>query len=160
NNVSLPGMETLSSTSIPALPPAFLGTQDPANLGLPEHLASVTVPIRLDTLSYLLHSALLGTSSLQQSLPPCSCASDSYHTQSGIARRPPRGRGRGRGSWEVRPRPPWGQSQSPWGAGRAHQLEKGVARGGAGSKTPPVTPLARDGQKEAGGEAEDWETDY
>lgn len=60
-------MEWWPPAPFPALPPSLLGTPDPAHLGLPESLASVTVPIRLDALSYLLHSALLGAYTLQQS---------------------------------------------------------------------------------------------
>lgn len=169
DNLSLPpaGTESCPASAIPALPPSFLSTLDPAHLGLPEQLASVTVPIRLDTLSYLLHSALLGTYNLQQSLPPCSCSAQPSHIWPDTVRRPPRRSGQARGGWEVRQRPSrdWsrsrGRAQSQRGPGRAEELERRMAGGaGAGPSTPPVTPPSQDGQKEAGGLSEDWETDY
>uniref|UniRef100_A0A8C6W5J5 Predicted gene, 38999 n=1 Tax=Nannospalax galili TaxID=1026970 RepID=A0A8C6W5J5_NANGA len=155
-----PGTE---SCPFPALPPSFLSNLDPAHLGLPEHLASVTVPIRLDTLSYLLHSALLGTYNLQQSLPPCSCATEAYHVQSDTVRRPFRGRGRGwgYGGWEGQGRPPRGQGPLRWGPGRGQQLDRNTTRSpGAGPKTPTMTPPAQDGQKHSGALSENWEADY
>nr|XP_027779939.1 uncharacterized protein C19orf84 homolog isoform X1 [Marmota flaviventris] len=162
-----PGAEGWSPVSIPALPPSLVGTPHPAHLGLPEHLASVTVPIRLDALSYLLHSALMGAYSLQQSFPSCSCSPQACHTQPGVAKRP----FRGRGGWGVPRRPTRGQGQSRRGPGRAEQPERD--RAGvpwAGPKTPPVTPpspptlLAQDGKREPlldpTPAAEDWETEY
>ncbi|KAM9633447.1 piRNA-mediated silencing protein C19orf84 homolog [Trichechus inunguis] len=167
NNLSLPspGTESESPAPFPALPPSLLGTPDPAHLGLPESLASVTVPIRLDALSYLLHSALLGAYSLQQSLPSCPCSSEACCTQPGPAKRPPWGRG----GWEVQRRPGRGQGQWQWRPGRAEQSKRGWVRGSeAGPKTPLMTPPppARDGKKEARGlepappAAEDWESEY
>ncbi|XP_069313510.1 uncharacterized protein C19orf84 homolog [Eulemur rufifrons] len=171
NNLSLPspGAEPWPSAPIPALPASLLSAPDPAHLGLPESVASVTVPIRLDTLSCLLHSALLGAYTLQQSLPSCPCCPQACHTQPGTARRPPRGRG----GWEVGRRPGWGQRQQRWGPGRAEQAERDWAGGpGAGPKTPPRMPPtlpAQDGKKEARDPespldtppaAEDWETEY
>ncbi|XP_047385408.1 uncharacterized protein C19orf84 homolog isoform X1 [Sciurus carolinensis] len=161
-----PGTEGWPPVPIPALPPSILGTPDPAHLGLPEQVASVTVPIRLDALSYLLHSALMGAYSLQKSFPSCSCTPQACHTQPGIAKRPPRGRG----GWEVR-RPARGQGHSRWGLGRAEQPERDRAGGPwAGPKTPPMTSsspptrLVQDGKKEPPLDptpaAEDWETEY
>ncbi|KAM6154439.1 piRNA-mediated silencing protein C19orf84 homolog [Erethizon dorsatum] len=168
-NTSLPspGTEAWPPLSFPALPPSFLGSPDPAHLGLPEHLASHTVPIRLDTLSYLLHNALLGAYSFQQSLPFCPCSSQACHTQPGTVPRPPRGRGR-------RPDRGWGPQR--WGAGRAELPERGRAEGaGAGPQasvkrlpSPPTLP-AQGGKKKARGAEmpqdqlpapEDWDTDY
>ncbi|XP_012373974.1 uncharacterized protein C19orf84 homolog [Dasypus novemcinctus] len=159
-----PGAETQPPAPFPALPPSLLGTPAPAHLGLPESLASVTVPIRLDALSYLLHSALLGAYTLQQSLPSCPCAPQACCTQPGAAQRP----SWGRGEWDVRRRP--GRGQRRWGPGRAEQQERGWTGGsGAGPKTPLVMsppPPARDGRKEARGPepapdaAEDWEAEY
>ncbi|XP_053460404.1 uncharacterized protein C19orf84 homolog [Nycticebus coucang] len=171
NNLTLPsaGTESWPSAPIPALPPSHPRTPDPAHLGLPESLASVTVPVRLDTLSCLLHSALLGAYNLQQSMPSCPCCPQAWHTQPGIARRPPRGRG----GWEVRRRPGCGQGQQRWGPGRAEQWDRSWAETpGAGPRTPttiPPTPPAQDGRKEAQGlepppdtppASEDWETEY
>ncbi|XP_011821438.1 PREDICTED: uncharacterized protein C19orf84 homolog [Mandrillus leucophaeus] len=172
NNLSS-GTEPWPPAPLPTPPPWLLSSTDPAHLGLPESVASVTVPIRLDTLSCLLHSALLGAYTFQQSLPSCSCCPQAGHTQPGAVRRPPRGRG----GWEVRHRPGWGRG--PYrrgGLGRAEQPERGRAGGpGAGPRTPPMTlpsaPTlpAQDGKKEAGGPeppleappaAEDWETEY
>ncbi|XP_032751965.1 uncharacterized protein C19orf84 homolog [Rattus rattus] len=159
------GTESCPASATPALPPSLLSTLDPTRLGLPEQLASVTVPIRLDTLSYLLHSALLGTYNLQQSLPPCSCSAQPSHSGPDTVRRPPRRSGQARGGWEVRRRPSrgWGRgrAQSQRGPGRAEELVRSMAGGpGAGPSTPPVTSPSQDGQKEAGGLSEDWETDY
>ncbi|XP_014925552.2 uncharacterized protein C19orf84 homolog [Acinonyx jubatus] len=175
NNPSLPspGPEPWPSGPFPALPPFPLGTPDPAHLGLPESLASVTVPIRLDALSYLLHSALLGAYTFQQSLPSCPCNSQACCSQPGTATRP----SRGRGGWDVRRRPGRGQGQPRWGPRRVEQPEKGWRGGsGAGPKTPPVMPAspprlpAQDGKTEAGGRetpqdmpaaaAENWDSEY
>ncbi|XP_028641668.1 uncharacterized protein C19orf84 homolog [Grammomys surdaster] len=167
-SLSSAGTESCPVSTTPDLPPSLLNTLDPTHLGLPEQLASVTVPIRLDTLSYLLHSALLGTYNLQQSLPPCSCAAQPSHIWPDTVRRPPRRSGQARGGWEVRRRPfrGWGRGrvQSQRGPGRAEELER-MERSmagcpGAGPSTPPVTPPSQDGQKEAGRLSEDWETDY
>ncbi|XP_052035043.1 uncharacterized protein C19orf84 homolog [Apodemus sylvaticus] len=167
DNLSLPsaGTESCPVSATTALPASLLSTLDPTHLGLPEQLASVTVPIRLDTLSYLLHSALLGTYNLQQSLPPCSCSAQPGHIWPDSVRRPPRRSGQARGGWEVRRRPSrgWGRgrARSQRGPGRAEELERSMAGGpGAGPSIPPVTPPSQDGQKEAGGLSEDWETDY
>ncbi|KAK2089036.1 hypothetical protein P7K49_034943 [Saguinus oedipus] len=180
NNLSLPssGTEPWTPSTVPALPPWLLGVTDPTHLGLPESVASVTVPIRLDTLSCLLHSALLGVYTLQQSLPSCPCYPQAGSTQPGTVRRP----SRGRGGWEVRHRPGWGRGPHRWGPGRAEQPERGWAGGlGAGPRTPPMTlpsppTLSVGGEKkdlelkrEAQGPdppletlpaAEDWETEY
>ncbi|XP_033621926.1 uncharacterized protein C19orf84 homolog [Fukomys damarensis] len=146
-NLPSPGTEAWPPLPFPALPPSFLGTPNPAHLGLPEHLASLTVPIRLDALSYLLHSALLGAYHLQQTLPSCPF----------LGRRSARG---------------WGPQR--WGAGRA-EYERSRAEGpGAGFQaharrlpSPPTLP-AQSGKKEAGGPEppwdapapEDWDTEY
>ncbi|XP_003406896.2 uncharacterized protein C19orf84 homolog [Loxodonta africana] len=169
-----PGTESVSPAPFPTLPPSLLGAPDPTHLGLPESLASVTVPIRLDALSYLLHSALLGAYTFQQSLPSCPCSSEACCTQPGPAKRT----ARGRGGWEVQRRPGRGQSQQQWGRGRAEQPKRSWARGSeAGPKTPlmmpppplPPPPPAQDGKKEAQGPeppldmrpaAEDWESEY
>lgn len=170
NNLPSPGTEAWPPAPFPALFPSLLGTPDPAHLGLPESLAAVTVPIRLDTLSYLLHSALMGAYTLQQSLPSCPCAAQACCTQPGTAKRPPRGRG-GR---DARCRPGRGQGQRQWGLGRAEQAESGwVGNPGAGPRTPPMTlpsptPPAQDGKKDAQGPeppleptpADDWEAEY
>ncbi|XP_035292921.1 uncharacterized protein C19orf84 homolog [Cricetulus griseus] len=176
DNLSLPlaGTDAWPASATLAQPPSLLSTLDPAHLGLPEQLASVTVPIRLDTLSYLLHSALLGTYNFQQSLPPCSCSANPSHISSDTVRRPPRRWDQARGGWEVRRRPSRGRGrgrgQSQWGPVRANDLERSMAGGSeSGPKTQPVTPPSQDGQKEAGGLepslppaplSEDWETDY
>ncbi|XP_057611848.1 uncharacterized protein C19orf84 homolog [Chionomys nivalis] len=178
DNLSLPlaGTEAQPASATPALPPSLLSTLDPTLLGLPEQLASVTVPIRLDTLSYLLHTALLGTYKFQQSLPRCSCSAQPYHNSPDTARRPPRKWNQASGGWEVQRRPSRGRGggrgrgQSRWCPGRAREFERSMAEGpGAGPKTQPVTPLSQDGQKEAGALepspppaplSEDWETDY
>ncbi|XP_004597190.2 uncharacterized protein C19orf84 homolog [Ochotona princeps] len=179
SNLPLPSPETESclAASFPALPASLLGTPDPAHLGLPESLASVTVPIRLDALSYLLHSALLGAYSLQQSMPACPCSAQDCCTQPSMAKRPPRGRsgweawrrpGRGQGPG---PSPGQGQGQQRWGSGRAELPERGwPGRPGAGPKTRPTTPPlpTQDGKKAQGLEpppetpptAEDWESEY
>ncbi|XP_020024178.2 piRNA-mediated silencing protein C19orf84 homolog [Castor canadensis] len=164
-----PGTEARPPVPIPALPPWLLGTPDPTHLGLPEHLASVTVPIRLDTLSYLLHSALMGAYSLQQSLPSCPCSTQTCHSQLGTTR-PPRGRGWGRGGWEGQRRPARGLGRPRWGPGRDEQSERGrVGNHGAWPKTPAMTPQAQDGKKETrdlepapnpAPAAENWETEY
>ncbi|XP_027713984.1 uncharacterized protein C19orf84 homolog [Vombatus ursinus] len=68
-------------TSIPSPQPLALsqvgpGTVMAAGSGLPqlpEGLAALTIPIRLDALSYLLHSALLGAYSLRPGPPLCPC---------------------------------------------------------------------------------------
>ncbi|XP_029781418.1 uncharacterized protein C19orf84 homolog [Suricata suricatta] len=167
-----PGLEPWPSAAFSALPHFPLGTPDPAHLGLPESLASVTVPIRLDALSYLLHSALLGAYTLQQSLPSCPCNAEACCTQPGATTRP----SRGRGGWDVRRRPARGQGQPRWGPRRAEQPGRGWQRGsGAGPKIPPVLPAppappAQDGKKEAGGReppqdvpaaaAENWDSEY
>ncbi|KAL1769252.1 C19orf84 isoform 1 [Sigmodon hispidus] len=182
DNISLPlaGTEAWPASATPALPPSLLSTLDPAHLGLPEQLASVTVPIRLDTLSYLLHSALLGTYNLQQSLPPCSCSAQPCHVSPDTVRRPPRRWNQARGGWEVPRRPSgsrsrgrgrgqgWGQSR--WGPGREKEPERSMAGGpGAGPNLQSVTSPSQDAQKEAEGPeppippaplSEDWETDY
>lgn len=166
--MSSAGTESCPASATPDLPPSLLSTLDPTHLGLPEQLASVTVPIRLDTLSYLLHSALLGTYNLQQSLPPCSCSAQPSHIWPDTVRRPPRRSGQARGGWEVRHRPSrgWGRgrAQSQRGPGRAEELERmeksTAGCPGAGPSTPPVKPPPQEGQKEAGGLSEDWETDY
>ncbi|XP_051005356.1 uncharacterized protein C19orf84 homolog [Acomys russatus] len=173
-SLPLPETEALPASATPTLPPWLLSTLDPAHLGLPEHLASVTVPIRLDTLSYLLHSALLGTYNLQQSLPPCSCSAQSCQSGPNTVRRPPRRSGQARGGWEVQHRPSrgWGRGrgQSRWGPRRAEDRERSMAGGPEASlKTPLLTPPSQDGKKEAAGleqplppapVSEDWETDY
>ncbi|KAM9046783.1 piRNA-mediated silencing protein C19orf84 homolog [Megaptera novaeangliae] len=170
NNLPSLGTESWPPAPFPALFPSLLGTPDPAHLGLPETLASVTVPVRLDALSYLLHSALMGAYTLQQSLPSCPCTPNACCTQPGTAKRPPRGRG----GWDVRRRPGRGQGQRQWGLGRAEQAERGwVGSPGAGPRTPPVTlpsptPPAQDGKKDTQGPeppletppAEDWEAEY
>ncbi|XP_038169331.1 uncharacterized protein C19orf84 homolog [Arvicola amphibius] len=180
DSLSLPlaGTEARSVSATPALPPSLLSTLDPAHLGLPEQLAAVTVPIRLDTLSYLLHTALLGTYKFQQSLPPCSCSASAqpYHISPDTARRPARKWDQASGGWEVQRRPSRGRDrgrsrgQSRWCPGRDKELERSMAGGSrAGPKTQPMTPLSQDGQKEAGALepspppaplSEDWETDY
>ncbi|XP_007955781.1 uncharacterized protein C19orf84 homolog [Orycteropus afer afer] len=172
-----PGTERSPPAPFPTLLPSFLGTPDPAHLGLPESLASVTVPIRLDALSYLLHSALLGAYSLQQSLPSCPCSPEACCTQPGPAKRP----SWRRGGCQVQHRPGQGRGQRQWGCGRAGQPKRGWARGSeAGPKAPlmtsppapPAPPLpspAQDGRKEVRGReaalgappgAEDWESEY
>ncbi|XP_014653044.1 PREDICTED: uncharacterized protein C19orf84 homolog [Ceratotherium simum simum] len=174
NNLPLPspGPESWPPAPFPALSPSLLGTPDPAHLGLPESLSSVTVPIRLDALSYLLHSALLGAYSLQQSLPSCPCSQQACCTRPGTTKRPCQGRG----GWEVWRRPGRGQGQQRWRPGRAEQPERSwVGDSGAGPKTPrmmppsPPTPPAQDGKREARGPetpldmpsaAEDWEAEY
>ncbi|XP_008048183.1 uncharacterized protein C19orf84 homolog [Carlito syrichta] len=184
-SLSSPGTEPLPPVPLPALPPWLPGAPDPAHLGLPESLASVTIPVRLDTLSCLLHSALLGAYTLQQSLPSsCPCCPPACHTHPGTARRPPRGRG----EWDVQGRPGWGQGrgrgrgrgwgQQRWSPWKAEQpaAERGYAGGpGAGPRTPPVVPPsppalpAQDGKKDTQGleppldtppATEDWETEY
>ncbi|XP_052512959.1 uncharacterized protein C19orf84 homolog [Budorcas taxicolor] len=167
NNLPSPGTGSWPPPSFPALPTSFLGTPDPAHLGLPKSLASVTVPVRLDALSYLLHSALMGAYSLQQSLPSCPCVPQACCTQPGIAKRPPKGRG----GWDVLGRPDRGHRR--WGLERAQQAERGWARGrGAGPRPPPVmppspAPPAQDGKDTQRPEppeepppAEDWEAEY
>ncbi|KAB0349039.1 hypothetical protein FD754_013896 [Muntiacus muntjak] len=167
NNLPSPGTGSWPPPAFPALPSSFLGTPDPAHLGLPESLASVTVPVRLDALSYLLHSALMGAYSLQQSLPSCPCVPRACGTQPGTAKRPPTGRG----GWDVPRRP--GRGHRRWGLGRAEQAERGWARGrGAGPQAPPVTPPspappAQEGKDTQGPDppmepppAEDWEAEY
>ncbi|XP_062948321.1 uncharacterized protein C19orf84 homolog [Cynocephalus volans] len=175
NDLSLPspGTESWPPAPIPVLPPSLLGTPDPAHLGLPESLASVTVPIRLDALSYLLHSAFLGVYSFQQSLPSCPCFLQACHTQPATAKRPPRGRG----GWEARRRPGRGQGRQWWRPGRVEQSQKEWVEGpGAGPKTPlmtppspPPPPPSQNMKKEAQGleppldtppATEDWETEY
>ncbi|XP_019489722.1 PREDICTED: uncharacterized protein C19orf84 homolog [Hipposideros armiger] len=178
NSLSLPSPGTASWPPLPfpALSPSLLGTPDPAHLGLPESLASVTVPIRLDALSYLLHSALLGAYTLQQSLASCPCNPQSSCTHPGTTKRP----SRGRGGWEVPRRPGRGRGrgrgQRPWGPGRAEQPEKGWSGdSGAGPRTllkTPPSPLptpAQDGKKDVQGPeppldpspvAEDWDAEY
>lgn len=167
-----PGTEPWPPLPFPALSPSLLSSPDPAHLGLPEHLASLTVPIRLDALSYLLNSALLGAYSLHQSLPACPCSPRAHHTQPGTAYRPPRGHGR----WEVRRRPARGWGPQRWGAGRAELPERARAEGpGAGPLAPekrlpsPPTLPAQGGKKEVRGTeppqdqqpaAEDWDTEY
>ncbi|XP_006986364.1 piRNA-mediated silencing protein C19orf84 homolog [Peromyscus maniculatus bairdii] len=176
DNLSPPlaGTEAWPDPATPALPPSLLSTLDPAHLGLPEQLASVTVPIRLDTLSYLLHSALLGTYNFQQSLPPCSCSAQPCHMAPDTVRRPPRRWDQARGGCEIERRPSRGRGrgrgQSRWSPGRAKEQERSMARGpGAGPKAQPATPPSQEEQKEAGGLepplppaplSEDWETDY
>uniref|UniRef100_A0A5F9DGB9 Chromosome 19 open reading frame 84 n=1 Tax=Oryctolagus cuniculus TaxID=9986 RepID=A0A5F9DGB9_RABIT len=171
NNLPLPspGTESWPPAPGPALPASLLGTPDPAHLGLPESLASVTVPIRLDALSYLLHSALLGAYNLQQSLPSCACSAHSCCPQPCTAKRPPRGRG---GEWEAWRRPGRGQAHQRWGSGRAEQPERGWQGGpGAGPKTRSMTPPSppppptQDWKKEEAPletppATEDWETEY
>ncbi|XP_013003311.1 uncharacterized protein C19orf84 homolog [Cavia porcellus] len=164
----LPSPETQPPWPFSALPASFLGKPDPAHLGLPEHLASVTVPIRLDALSYLLHSALLGAYSFQQTVPSCPCWSQACHTQQETPPRPPRGHGH---------RPARGWSPRRWGAGRAGLYESGRAEGtGAGPQAPakrllsPSTLPAQGGKREAQGDKphqdqlpasqEDWDTEY
>ncbi|XP_012373146.1 uncharacterized protein C19orf84 homolog [Octodon degus] len=162
-----PGTEAWPPLPFQAQPPSFLGSPEPAHLGLPEHLASLTIPIRLDVLSYLLHNALLGAYSFQQSLPSCTCSTQACHTQPGIAPRPPRG---------CRHRPAWGRGPQRSGAGRAELLERDRAEGaGAGPQArakrlpSPPTLQAQRGTKEAGGTEppqdqlpapEDWDTEY
>ncbi|KAM5236253.1 piRNA-mediated silencing protein C19orf84 homolog [Ctenodactylus gundi] len=169
-----PGTEAQLPFPFSLLPPSILGTPDPAHLGLPEHLASVTVPIRLDALSYLLHSALLGVYSLQQASPCCPCSPQAGQPQPCTGWRAPRGRG----AWEGPRRPARGQG--PWrsGPGRATLRESSRAMGlGAGRTVPRMTPaspptlLVQEGRKEAGdpeppptaqppAATEDWEADY
>ncbi|XP_055991518.1 uncharacterized protein C19orf84 homolog [Sorex fumeus] len=167
NSSSLPppGTEPWPTASFPGLPPALLGTPNPAHLGLPENLASVTVPIRLDALSSLLHSALLGA----YALPACPCAPPCHPPQPGPAGSAPQARGR----WDRQPRPGRGPRQQPWGSGRAEQPERGH-RGYPGSRprtppTPSQTSPTQEGKKEPGQpEAapdtapveEDWEAEY
>ncbi|XP_039105759.1 uncharacterized protein C19orf84 homolog [Hyaena hyaena] len=168
NSPSLPSPGP--SAPFPALPPFPLGTPDPAHLGLPESVAAVTVPIRLDALSYLLHGALLGAYTLQQSLPSCPCNAQPCRTPPGATTRP----SRGRGGWDFRRRPGrGGRGQAPWGPRRAEQ----PGRAGAGPKAPPVALAAsppalpaQDEKKEAGGRepprdvpaaaAENWDLEY
>lgn len=174
NSPSLPSPGP--SAPFPALPPFPLGTPDPAHLGLPESVAAVTVPIRLDALSCLLHGALLGAYALQQSLPPCPCNAQPRRTPRGATARP----SRARGGWDFR-RPGrggrrpgrGGRGQAPWDPRRAEQ----PGRPGAGPKAPPValaaSPPALPAQgekKEAGGRepprdgpaaaAENWDLEY
>ncbi|XP_035868765.1 uncharacterized protein C19orf84 homolog [Phyllostomus discolor] len=169
NNLSLPSPGT---EPFPTLPSSLLGTPDPAHLGLPENLASVTVPIRLDALSYLLHSALLGAYSLQQSLPSCPCHPQACGAQPGAARRP----FRGRGGWDTPERPGWGWGQQRRGPGRSGQPKRVWAGDAeAGPRTPPGMPSSppppptQNQKKEAQGPetplatppaTEDWDTEY
>ncbi|XP_069856491.1 uncharacterized protein C19orf84 homolog [Dipodomys merriami] len=176
NNQSLPtpGTQLQTPGTIPALPPWLLGTSNPAQMGLPEHLASVTVPIRLDTLSYLLHSALMGTYSLYQSLPSCPCASQPGHGQPATAScsPTPRGRGRGRGwarggrGFQHRPAPSQGQPR--WGAEDAEQPKRsGSWDDRAVPKVPRLAAPAQDDKESRDPEpdtnpwpaAEDWESE-
>ncbi|XP_037371460.1 uncharacterized protein C19orf84 homolog [Talpa occidentalis] len=166
-----PGPEPRPHAPLPALPPSLLGAVDPAHLGLPESVASVTVPIRLDALSCLLHSALLGACALQQAWPSCPCSGGCWPPP-GCATGPPRVRG----AREVRPRPGRGRGQRRWGPGRAEPPERGWAAGaGAAPRSPPMKPPSPlvppnpDGETEAQGPepavdmapaAEDWETEY
>ncbi|XP_045712186.1 uncharacterized protein C19orf84 homolog [Phyllostomus hastatus] len=170
NNLSLPSPGT---EPFPTPPSSLLGTPDPAHLGLPENLASVTVPIRLDALSYLLHSALLGAYTLQQSLPSCPCHAQACRAQPGAARRP----FRGRGGWDTPERPGWGWGQQRRGPGRSGQPKRVWAGDAeAGPRTPPRMPSSpppppptQDQKKEAQGPetplamppaTEDWDTEY
>ncbi|XP_008152524.3 LOW QUALITY PROTEIN: uncharacterized protein C19orf84 homolog [Eptesicus fuscus] len=180
NSLPPPGTGPWPPVPFPALPFPLLGTPDPAHLGLPESLASVTVPIRLDALSYLLHSALLGAYNLQQSLPSCTCHPQAPDPQPHAAKRP----FRGGGDWDVPRRPGWGRGRGP-GPGRG-QRRRGPGRSeqptpvwagdsGAGPRTPPTMPSSpptlptQDGKREAGGPepplatppaAEDWDIEY
>ncbi|KAM7057419.1 piRNA-mediated silencing protein C19orf84 homolog [Molossus nigricans] len=169
NNLSLPSPGT---GPFPTLPPSLLGTSGPAHLGLPESVASVTVPIRLDALSYLLHSALLGACNLQESLPSCTCNPHACDSQP----RPARRSFRGRGDWDVPRRSGWGRGQRRWGPGRSEQPNKlWAGDSGAGPRTPPTMPSlsptlpTQDGKKETRGPepplatppvSEDWDTEY
>lgn len=178
NNLPPPGTGPWSPVPFPALLSPLLGTPDPAHLGLPESLASVTVPIRLDALSYLLHSALLGAYNLQQSLPSCTCHPPAPDPQAPAAKRP----FRGGGDWDVPRRPGWGRGRGPGrglrrrGPGRSEQpTPVWAGDSGAGPRTPPTMPSSppalptQDGRKEAGGPepplatppaAEDWDIEY
>ncbi|XP_048185357.1 uncharacterized protein C19orf84 homolog [Perognathus longimembris pacificus] len=177
NNLPTPGTESWLPGTIPALPPWLLGTSNPAHLGLPEQLASVTVPIRLDTLSYLLHSALMGAYSLHQSLPSCPCSSQTGHGQPASASCAPpprgwgRGRGRGRGSWGIQRRPAPSQGQPSWGSCTAEQPKRSrVWNAGASPKIPRMAAQAQDEKEPRDPEpsvapspspaAEDWESEY
>lgn len=173
SSLSPPGPEPGPPASFPGLPPSLLDTPNPAHLGLPESLASVTVPIRLDALSSLLHSALLGA----YSMPACPCAPSCCPPQPGPAgRAAPQARGRwGRGDrgW---PRPGQrGRGERPRGSWRPRQPEKSFeGRPGAGPRTPqlappPQTSPAHDEKKEgrlgetapsAATAQEDWESEY
>lgn len=172
NSLSLPspGTEPSPPAPFPTLPSSLLGTAGPAHLGLPESVASVTVPIRLDALSYLLHSALLGASTLQESLPSCTCNSQACDTQPRTANRP------FRGAWDVPRRSGWGRGQRRRAPGRSEQPNR-VRAGysGAGPRTPPTmpssspTPPTQDGKKETRGlepalaappASEDWDAEY
>ncbi|KAG8521470.1 Lens fiber membrane intrinsic protein, partial [Galemys pyrenaicus] len=148
-----PAPELQPAVPLLALPPSLLGSEDPAHLGLPESVASVTVPIRLDALSCLLHSALLGAYALQQAWPFCPCSRGCC---------PPPGRAanptRVRGAQEVRHRPGRGRGQGRWGPARAEPPERGWV-GGAGAaprnlpvRPPsPLAPPTQDGEEEAQG---------
>ncbi|XP_070257896.1 uncharacterized protein C19orf84 homolog [Myotis yumanensis] len=165
NHLPPPGTGPWPPLPFPALPSSLLGTPDPAHLGLPESLASVTVPIRLDALSYLLHSALLGAYNLQQSLPSCTCHPQAPDPQAPdpqpyASKRPPF---RGCGDWDVPRRPGWGRGrgrgrgQRRQGPGRSEQPKPFWAGdSGAGPSTPPTTPsslstLPYPGWEEGGG---------
>ncbi|KAM4825934.1 piRNA-mediated silencing protein C19orf84 homolog [Thomomys bottae] len=173
-----PGTESSAPGTLPTLPPWLLSTSNPAHLGLPEHLASVTVPIRLDTLSYLLHSALMGAYSLHQALPSCPCSSLTGLDQQALASCTPppqgqgRGRARGRGAWATPRRHAPSQAQPSWGAEMAEQPKRSRPwNTGAHPKIPRMAGQAQDEKKPRDPElgpaptiplptAEDWESEY
>ncbi|XP_012588987.1 PREDICTED: uncharacterized protein C19orf84 homolog [Condylura cristata] len=160
-----PGPEPSPPVPFLALPPSLLGTVDPAHLGLPESLASVTVPIRLDALSCLLHSALLGACALQQAWPTCPCSGACW-SPAGQAASP----SRVWGAREMRSRPGRGRGQRRWGPWRAEPPERGWAGGAGHSARPPaLAPPTQGGEQGAPGPgptvdmppaAEDWESEY
>ncbi|XP_051846846.1 uncharacterized protein C19orf84 homolog [Antechinus flavipes] len=100
---------------------------------LPEGLAALTIPIRLDALSYLLHSALLGAYSLRPGPAICPCHSAPY------------------GAWPVAqdaPRQHWPRSQRQR---EVNWSEEGEFKGGREPEAPkrrarpsPLRPALKD----------------
>ncbi|XP_068944319.1 uncharacterized protein C19orf84 homolog [Petaurus breviceps papuanus] len=70
---SIPAPQTMALSQAGSRPVTAAGSVLPQ---LPEGLAALTIPIRLDALSYLLHSALLGAYSLRPGPALCPCHPD------------------------------------------------------------------------------------
>ncbi|XP_043849876.1 uncharacterized protein C19orf84 homolog [Dromiciops gliroides] len=115
--VSIPGSQTLALSQA--------GPTESVLPRLPEGLAALTIPIRLDALSYLLHSALLGAYSLRPGAALCPC-----HPNPCCARPP----ALDEPVAQDPPRQHWARSRSPREALRPREVGP---KGGRGLE-PPV----------------------
>ncbi|XP_031819148.1 uncharacterized protein C19orf84 homolog [Sarcophilus harrisii] len=124
-----PAPQTLALSQVGAGPVMAPGSLLPQLL--PEGLAALTIPIRLDALSYLLHSALLGAYSLRPGPAVCPCHSTPYGVWPSASGQP---------AAQDAPRQHWPRSQRQR---EVNWSEEGEFKGGRELEAPVGAPKRR-----------------